>query len=151
LLTWLYLSSFILLFGGEFNSEVEHQTARDTTADTKEKLLGARGAWSADHIADGPDDEGKEAGRTDDQPLSDNPGARQQPPRRGTPLGSDHPYVVARAANRVASLAGLRHVGMVSAALSTLGLSMLRRRGRAAAGTALLAGAVGLSLLRRDD
>lgn len=151
LLTWLYLSSFILLFGGEFNSEVEHQTARDTTADTKEKLLGARGAWSADHVADGPDDEGKEAGRTDDQPLSDNPGARQQPPRRGTPLGSDHPYVVARAANRVASLAGLRHVGMVSAALSTLGLSMLRRRGRAAAGTALLAGAVGLSLLRRDD
>ena len=84
LLTWLYLSSFILLFGGEFNSEVEHQTARDTTADTKEKPLGARGAWSADHVADGPDDEGKEGAETDDQPLSDDLGARQQgpPPRR---------------------------------------------------------------------
>jgi len=40
---------------------------------------------------------------------------------------------------------------MVAAALSTFGLSMLRRRGQAIAGTALLAGAVGLSLLRRDD
>lgn len=148
LLTWLYLSSFILLFGGEFNSEVEHQTARDTM---NEKPIGARGAWSADHVADGPDDEGKEAGRTDDQPLSDDPGARQPLPRRDTPLLSDHPYVVARATNRVASLAGFRHVGMVAAALSTLGLSMLRRRSQAIAGTALLAGAVGLSLLRRDD
>ena len=25
LLTWLYLSSFVLLFGAEFNSEVEHR------------------------------------------------------------------------------------------------------------------------------
>ena len=30
--TWLYLSSFVLLYGAEFNSEIEHQTARDTTA-----------------------------------------------------------------------------------------------------------------------
>lgn len=30
-LTWLYLSSYILLFGAELNSELEHQTTRDTT------------------------------------------------------------------------------------------------------------------------
>jgi hypothetical protein len=40
---------------------------------------------------------------------------------------------------------------MASAALSTLGLSLLRKRGREAAGAALVATAVGLSLLKRRD
>jgi membrane protein len=63
----------------------------------------------------------------------------------------EHPYLVARATNRAASIAGLQKVGMVSAALSTIGLSLLRRKGREGAGAALVAGAVGLSLLRRKD
>jgi hypothetical protein len=54
-------------------------------------------------------------------------------------------------ANRAGSIAGLRSVGIVSAALSTLGLSLLRRRGNAGAGAALLATAAGLSLLKRRD
>jgi membrane protein len=145
------------LFGAEFNSEVEHQTARDTTADRSEKPLGSRGAWSADHVADGPGDEGKEVSGNDDQPPSDDPGARQKPPSRprvhhAPPSAeSDHPYLVARATNRAAALAGMRHVGMISAALSTLGLSMLRQRGKAGAGAVLLASAAGLSLLKRHD
>jgi membrane protein len=52
LLTWLYLSGYALLFGAELNSELEHQTARDTT-DGPERPLGARGAWAADHVAQG--------------------------------------------------------------------------------------------------
>jgi hypothetical protein len=48
-------------------------------------------------------------------------------------------------------MAGLRKVGMVSAVLSTLGLSLLRKRGREGAGAALLAIAAGLSLLKRHD
>ena len=48
-------------------------------------------------------------------------------------------------------MAGLRKVGMVSAVLSTLGLSLLRKRGREGAGAALLATAAGLSLLKRHD
>jgi hypothetical protein len=40
---------------------------------------------------------------------------------------------------------------MASAALSTIGLSLLRKRGREGAGAALLATAVGLSLMRRGD
>jgi len=40
---------------------------------------------------------------------------------------------------------------MFSAALSTIGLSLLRKRGRAGAGAALLATAAGLSLLKRED
>ena len=150
LVTWLYLSSFILLFGAEFNSEIEHQTARDTTADRGDKPLGDRGAWSADHVADGPQDEGKEAGTGSEKPLSDDPGARDQPvppPHKQ----HEHAYLLARATNRAGAIAGMQKVGMVSAALSTLGLSMLRKRGRAGAGAALLAMAAGISLLKRKD
>jgi len=156
LVTWMYLSSFILLYGAEFNSEVEHQTARDTTADRGDKPLGDRGAWSADHVADGPDDEGKEQRTAAEKPMSDDPQARQpaglapnEPPSPGRE--HDHPYLVARAANQAAGLAGLRKVGMISAALSTIGLSLLRKRGREGAGAALLATAAGLSLLKRKD
>ncbi|MET0180411.1 MAG: YihY/virulence factor BrkB family protein [Novosphingobium sp.] len=57
LLTWMYLSAYVLLFGAELNSEVEHQTARDTT-EGAERPLGQRGAWSADHVAAGSGDAG---------------------------------------------------------------------------------------------
>jgi membrane protein len=150
--TWLYLSSFILLFGAEFNSEIEHQTARDTTADPGEKALGDRGAWSADHVADGPADEGKEAGwGSVEKPLSDKAADRQPGPSQPLPRQHEHPFLVSRATNRAASVVGLRKVGMVSAALSTIGFSLLRKRGREGAGAALVAGAVGLSLLKRKD
>ena len=159
-ITWLYLSSFALLYGAEFNSEIEHQTAKDTTAKGGEKPLGARGAWSADHVAGGAADEGREAeGASAEQPPSDAnvqreaPSAtqRQQADQPRPAPDHEHPYIVARATNRAGAIAGLQKVGMISAALSTLGLSLLRKRGREGAGAALLAGAVGLSLLKRED
>jgi membrane protein len=67
LLTWLYLSSYVLLLGAELNSELEHQTARDST-DGVPRPRGRRGAWVADHVA-GEDDAGKDAKRA--SPLSD--------------------------------------------------------------------------------
>ena len=57
LLTWLYLSAYVLLFGAELNSELEHQTAADTTVGA-DKPMGQRGAWSADHVAEGEAAEG---------------------------------------------------------------------------------------------
>ena len=54
LLTWIYLSAYALIFGAELNSEIEHQTARDTTTG-RSRPMGRRGAWAADHVAD--DDE----------------------------------------------------------------------------------------------
>ena len=155
LVTWLYLSSFVLLFGAEFNSEIEHQTAKDTTAVPVDKPLGARGAWSADHVASGPADEGHEGDTGAEQPPSADAGARDgdppAPTGRPVPPPSEHPYLVARATNRAGALAGLQKVGMVSAALSTIGLSLLRKRGREGAGAALLATAVGVSLMKRSD
>ena len=50
LLTWLYLSAYIFLFGAALNAELEHQTFEDSTTGRPEKL-GDRGAWAADHVA----------------------------------------------------------------------------------------------------
>ena len=50
LVTWIWLTAFVFLFGAELNSELEHQTEKDTTAGA-ERPLGTRGAWSADHVA----------------------------------------------------------------------------------------------------
>jgi membrane protein len=50
LLTWLYLSAYVFILGAELNSEIEHQTARDSTTGSPEPL-GERGAWAADNVA----------------------------------------------------------------------------------------------------
>jgi membrane protein len=49
LMMWMWLSVIVILFGAELNSEIEHQTARDSTVGT-EKPLGARGAAMADTV-----------------------------------------------------------------------------------------------------
>jgi membrane protein len=47
LMMWMWMSAIIVLFGAELNSEIEHQTALDTTIG-QPKPLGARGAVMAD-------------------------------------------------------------------------------------------------------
>jgi membrane protein len=47
LMMWLWISSIVILFGAELNSEVEHQTARDSTVG---QPLGTRGAAVADTV-----------------------------------------------------------------------------------------------------
>jgi membrane protein len=48
-MVWIWLSTIIVLLGGEVNAEMEHQTAKDTT-DGERKPLGTRGAQMADNI-----------------------------------------------------------------------------------------------------
>lgn len=50
LLTWMYLSAYAFVFGAELNSEIEHQTAKDSTTGSPVPL-GERGAWAADNVA----------------------------------------------------------------------------------------------------
>jgi membrane protein len=50
LLMWFYLTAFIVCVGAELNAELEHQTARDSTTG-RERPLGTRGAYVADHAA----------------------------------------------------------------------------------------------------
>ncbi len=147
LLTWVYLSSYIFLFGAELNSEFEHQTAQDTTDGTATPL-GTRGAWSADHVAAGSDDSDK--GEAPDFAAA-TPFPLTPSNRAGEAPSSDHSYLVSRATNRAARIAGGAKLGMAASALSTVGLSLLRRKGKASAGAALLAAAAGLSLMRRHN
>lgn len=51
LMTWFYLSSFVILLGGEINAELEHQTKKDSTKG-KEKPIGQRNATMADTVGD---------------------------------------------------------------------------------------------------
>lgn len=142
LLTWLYLSSYILLFGAELNSELEHQTEADTTSG-KAAPMGTRGAWAADHVAKGnaSDDGGGE------QVGAAPPVAQPAPPKHESAVGD---FVASRLGARVAHLAGPK-VGMAISAAATLGLSLLRKRGRGAAGAAVLAGAGAVAWLTRES
>jgi membrane protein len=49
-MTWIWLSSTVVLVGAELDAEMEHQTARDTTTGP-ERPLGGRGAQMADTVA----------------------------------------------------------------------------------------------------
>jgi membrane protein len=50
LLTWMYLSAYAFVVGAELNSEIEHQTAKDSTTGSPLRM-GERGAWAADNVA----------------------------------------------------------------------------------------------------
>lgn len=50
MLLWLFLTAFIILLGAEINSEMEHQTSKDTTVGP-DRPLGERGGYHADHVA----------------------------------------------------------------------------------------------------
>ncbi|SEM92427.1 membrane protein [Sphingomonas gellani] len=144
LLTWLYLSSYILMFGAELNAELEHQTKRDTTTG-RARPLGERGAWVADHVAgeDAPPPPAP-AGAT---PASEEPAKAQSHSAEPIQGGMGRDYLTLRVTARTARLAGMPKVGMAPAALATLGLSLLKRRERALPGIAVLASAAGLAWL----
>jgi membrane protein len=83
LLTWMWLSITIVLVGAELNSEVEHQTARDSTTG-RPLPLGERGAYMADHVAAvglGATPDGKAVSASSSNPA----GAFATAPRRVSP------------------------------------------------------------------
>jgi membrane protein len=49
MMMWMWISSIVILFGAQLNSEIEHQTVRDSTV-PGDKPLGARGAVMADTV-----------------------------------------------------------------------------------------------------
>jgi membrane protein len=53
LMFWLYLTAFVVLVGAELNTEMELQTAKDTTAGPT-RPMGERDAHAADHVAESP-------------------------------------------------------------------------------------------------
>jgi membrane protein len=49
LLMWLYLTCYVILLGAELNAAIEHQTARDSTAEQLRSMDGG-GAKMADTL-----------------------------------------------------------------------------------------------------
>ena len=137
MLTWLYLSAYVLLFGAELNSELEHQTAKDTTT-SGGKPMGERGAEAADT---GAGDAGSGGGKPR--------GGAPEPDDTSPPTRSE--YLQARAAARVAGTARLGKVGMVTTGLATVGLARLRREGKAVQGLGRRAAAAALAWVRRRE
>jgi len=53
LMFWLFISAFVVLVGAELNTEMELQTAKDTTKGPRQPM-GERGGHAADHVAESP-------------------------------------------------------------------------------------------------
>ena len=53
-MTWIWISSTVVLIGALIDAEMEHQTARDTTTGSP-KPMGARGARMADTVGPAQD------------------------------------------------------------------------------------------------
>lgn len=122
LLTWMFLTAYILLFGAELNSELEHHTRVDTTRGPAEPM-GQRGAWVADHFAGTQDD----SPAPDDRPAparTEPAAAQDRAPRNRTNLGVT--------------------------VLAHLAIALVRRKGVARAG-ALVAAVAAIALVRRRD
>jgi membrane protein len=141
MLTWLYLSSYVLLLGAELNSELEHQTERDTTTGPEQEL-GARRAKVADTVAGGI---GKDADSPAMGPSEGNDESERDTAHASPTMPRD--YATSRIAQRAGRLAGFEKVGAVPSLLATGGLALLRSRKRAPTGIAFLAAGAALAWL----
>ena len=136
LLTWLYLSAYVLLLGAEVNAELEHQTAQDTTVGA-DRPAGERGATAADQTgADAP-------ARTTPQPAT-------SPPPAASRTGSSRAIALALPTSGVVHAVGLGRGAAIPAALAGAGAARLRHRDGALTGVALLAAAGLIAWLGRD-
>ena len=163
LVTWMYLSAYVFLLGAELNCAIE-----------KRPLESARGNVTAFHGQAGsrsydPNSiqrsiinpaaierpkgdrsgmgrlggaEGSAAGVGEDGPAL---------PANAPPFSMAELYAVSRVTSRSGRLAGIGWVGLIPAVLSSVGLALLKKRGREGLGAVLVASAVGLSLLNRKD
>lgn len=141
LLTWLYLSAYILLMGAEFNCELERQTTQDTTKGPTQSL-GERGAYAADTVASTPD--AKPQPEPNPQCSSGDKELFRPAPTTPSPLSE---YTAGRIAARAARVSGLGRAGLIPSVIVTGGLVLLRRRDKAIIGAGLLAIGGGLSWL----
>ncbi len=129
-LTWLYLSSYVLLLGAELNAEAERQTRVDTTVGPA-LPEGERGAAVAD---------------TSVAATPAPPTAMAEPVATGTTLTTVGTMIATSGAARIVDLP---HVGILSAALAAAGLSALRTKGCARIGMALFSAGGLLAFARR--
>lgn len=102
-LTWMWICLTAVIIGAELNSEVEHQTARDSTVGTEEPL-GQRNATMADTVGEdtsheNEDDRKAMEGKSHDWQEGYRAGLREQSPaRRKLPLAAAVPAALVMSA-----------------------------------------------------
>jgi len=138
LLTWLYLSSYILLFGAELNFEFERETK----------------AASVETVGDKPPPADPSA-KPDGGPVASQeemPGMGDEPtPGSGLSAGEvAGEFAKGRIAARIARTTGSGKVGLVTSGMAAYGLASLRHGRRPVLGISMLAGAASIAWLRRD-
>jgi len=84
---WTWLSVVILLFGAEFNAELEHQTARDSTTGPA-RPMGERGAAMADTLGESSDSPGAKAHAAHEQRAPMRFAADSERSRSAEPVGA---------------------------------------------------------------
>ncbi len=125
-LTWLYLSSYVLLLGAELNSELEHQAKRGPDAHAEPAHdTGSAAAGHSGVTRNAVDTPATDAAKLV-QPIPAEPAIFNE-------------YGLWRAARRAGRAVGLDKVELAPSLLATGGLALLKRRERAPAGFALLA------------
>ena len=146
LLTWIYLSSYVLLFGAEINSAVEdesHGKAKsEATAapDHRNKPTEKHTAVESSTKADAA----RPVAETRKLPADD---TVAQPSITQSLAAS---LVMARGGLRMARDARLKDVGKVSSECATLGLFLMRKPGYLPQGLGFVAAAVALAMVARD-
>jgi len=155
MLTWLYLSSYLLLFGAELNAELEHQSAQDTTHGAAAPL-GERGAWVADHVAGQQPDDQKDAPAIAGSDIDDGPSDASRTAVLSDVNIRQEPSLPARLISlyvgpKLGKIAGGGGAGLVAPVLGGVGFSLLRRRGRARLGIVAIAAAAVLGLAGRSS
>lgn len=133
LLTWLWLSAYVFLLGAELNSELEHQTVRDTTTG-RPQSMGARGAVVADTVAALPVDHAA----VSPAPMAPQPDIKPS----GSPTATNRTKTVA-----LAALTGVH--GGVPASLLALGGLRALRGGAEKSGAVLLLASAALAWRKR--
>lgn len=135
LLTWLYLSSYVLLLGAELNAECEHETAEDSTTGAAQPM-GERGAYTADHVATSATQPAPAPAIAPPAPAP--PATVRSVPDRGPSVIA--PVIAGKLASSAAKRAGVR-VGTAPLALLSTGIALITRPdGRRKGVAALTAG-----------
>lgn len=134
LLTWIYLSAYILLLGAELNAELERQTKAETTDEPGQPAIKR-------NSPDEPQAAGWDGGQREQAAAPKLAHARNKD--RGS-------FAAQRVGIRAGRMTGGGKVGLLTPAAAALGLSWLKR-GKAKGGLAVLAGAAVLAWLRRDE
>jgi membrane protein len=141
-LMWLYVAAFVVLLGAELNSEIEHQTARDTTTGP-EAPMGERGAVMADTVAGNVEPAEKPPAPA----ASGKQGAEElfrppAPPRCA-------PVVAGAATAQASRFVGDMRLGVLPMTLVATGLTQLTRRGHGKRGMMFVASGLLLTMRAR--